>query len=27
VLWLAVSWAHMPANGMVAGVWRWFDVG
>jgi uncharacterized membrane protein len=22
-LWLAVTWAHMPANGMVAGVWRW----
>lgn len=22
-LWLAATWAHLPANGMVAGVWRW----
>lgn len=22
-LWLGATWAHMPANGMVAGVWRW----
>ena len=22
-LWLAASWAHLPLNGMVAGVWRW----
>jgi len=22
-LWLAASWAHMPGNGMAAGLWRW----
>lgn len=22
-LWLLASWAHIPANGMAAGVWRW----
>lgn len=23
VLWLAATWAHIPGNGMVAGIWRW----
>jgi uncharacterized membrane protein len=23
VLWLAATWAQLPANGMIAGVWRW----
>jgi uncharacterized membrane protein len=23
VLWLAATWAHIPLNGMAAGVWRW----
>lgn len=23
VLWLAITWAHIPAAGMPAGVWRW----
>ncbi len=23
VLWLAATWAHIPAIGMAAGVWRW----
>jgi len=23
VLWLAVTWAHMPAGGIPAGLWRW----
>lgn len=23
VLWLAVSWAHIPLSGWAAGVWRW----
>ncbi len=23
-LWLLASWAHIPANGMAAGIWRWF---
>lgn len=23
-LWLALSWAHLPAAGFPAGVWRWF---
>lgn len=23
LLWLAASWAHIPAIGMAAGVWRW----
>lgn len=22
-LWLLASWAHIPANGVAAGVWRW----
>ncbi len=22
-LWLAASWAHLPGNGVLAGVWRW----
>lgn len=22
-LWLVATWAHLPANGMIAGVWRW----
>lgn len=22
-LWLAASWAHIPGNGIVAGIWRW----
>ncbi len=24
VLWLAATWAHIPAAGMAAGIWRWF---
>jgi uncharacterized membrane protein len=24
VVWLGATWAHMPGNGLVAGVWRWF---
>ena len=23
VIWLAATWAHIPAAGMAAGVWRW----
>jgi uncharacterized membrane protein len=23
MLWLGATWAHLPANGMVAGIWRW----
>lgn len=23
VLWLAATWAHIPGNGMAAGLWRW----
>ena len=23
VLWLVATWAHIPGNGMAAGVWRW----
>ena len=23
VLWLGATWAHIPANGMAAGLWRW----
>jgi uncharacterized membrane protein len=23
VLWLGASWAHIPGNGMAAGIWRW----
>lgn len=23
VLWLAASWAHIPGNGIAAGIWRW----
>lgn len=22
-LWLAATWAHIPGNGMTAGIWRW----
>ncbi len=25
VLWLAATWAHIPAIGMTAGVWRWLS--
>lgn len=24
VLWLALSWAHLPLGGVPAGLWRWF---
>ena len=23
-VWLALTWAHLPAAGIPAGVWRWF---
>jgi len=23
VLWLGATWAHIPGNGMAAGIWRW----
>ena len=23
VLWLVATWAHIPGNGMAAGIWRW----
>ena len=23
VLWMAATWAHIPGNGMAAGIWRW----
>lgn len=24
MLWIALSWAHLPIGGIAAGIWRWF---
>src|SRR3546814_16557106 len=27
VIWLAATWAHLPAGGPAAGIWHWIDRG